>query len=58
MFPSGKTHTYTYSTSGNEDIKHNLLSVTDGRRNDSNDPTYQDGPFLELEYDTAPVSPR
>lgn len=46
-FPDGKTVSYTYST-GFEDprLNHNLLTITDGRRNDPSDPTFGEGPFL------------
>ncbi len=46
-FPNGKTITYTYSTSFADDrLNHNLLTITDGRRNNSNDPTFGEGPYL------------
>ena len=31
--------------------KHNLLTITDGRRNDPSDPTHGDGPFVVNTYD-------
>ncbi len=31
--------------------RHNLLTITDGRRNDPGDPTYGDGPFVINTYD-------
>lgn len=46
-FPNGKTTSYTYTTGfSDERLNHNLLSITDGRRNDPNDPTFGDGPYL------------
>lgn len=46
-FPDGKTTTYTYSTGFSDDrLNHNLLTITDGRRNDPNDPTFQESPYL------------
>ncbi len=53
-FPNGKTVTYTYSTGFADDqLNHNLLTVTDGRRNDPNDPTFGAGPYLVNIYSTA-----
>ena len=50
-FPKGKFVTYTYSTGfADERLNHNLLTITDGRRNDSNDPTFGDGPYLRNVY--------
>ncbi len=46
-FPNGKTTTYTYSKGfADERLNHNLLTITDGRRNDPNDPTFGAGPYL------------
>ena len=53
-FPSGKTVSYTYSTGfADERLNHNLLTVTDGRRNDPSDPTYGSGPYLINVYSTV-----
>lgn len=53
-FPAGKTTTYTYTTGFADDrLNHNLLTVTDGRRNDPNDPTVGTGPYLTNVYSTA-----
>jgi len=53
-FPDGKTVTYTYSTGfADERLNHNLLTATDRRRNDSNDPTFGDGPYLTNIYATT-----
>ncbi|MCH6258917.1 DUF6531 domain-containing protein [Puniceicoccaceae bacterium K14] len=50
-FLDGKTTTYTYSEGKrNERLNGNLLSITDGRRNDPNDSTFGDGPYLINEY--------
>ena len=50
-FPNGKTTTYTYTTGFTDDrLNHNLLTITDGRRNDQNDPTFGEGPYLENTY--------
>ena len=50
-FPDGKTTTYTYSTGFADDrLNHNLLTVTDGRRNDPNDATFGSGPFVVNVY--------
>ena len=43
-FPNGKTTTFTY------DGRSRLLTATDGRRNDPNDPTFGAGPFLVNRY--------
>ncbi len=53
-FPNGKTVSYTYSK-GNADerLNHNLLTITDGRRNDPSDPTYQQSPYLVNVYSAA-----
>lgn len=46
-FPDGRRTTYTYSTGfADERLNHNLLTITDPRRNDPNDPTYAMGPYL------------
>ncbi len=53
-FPDGKTITYTYSTGfADERLNHNLLTITDGRRNDPSDPTHGDGPYLVNVYSPA-----
>lgn len=53
-FPDGKTTTYTYSTGFADDrLNHNLLTITDGRRSDSNDPTFGEGPYLVNQYSTT-----
>lgn len=53
-FPQGKTTTYTYSTGFADDrLNHNLLSITDGRRNDPGDPTFGDGPYVVNIYSGA-----
>ena len=50
-FPNGKTTSYTYSTGfRDEQLNHNLLTITDGRRNDLNDPTFGEGPYLVNVY--------
>lgn len=50
-FPNGKTTTYTYSAGfADERLNHNLLTITDGRRNDPNDPTFGQGPYLTNVY--------
>jgi YD repeat-containing protein len=47
-FPNGKTISYTYSTGrSDERANHNLLTITDGRRNDPNDPTFGQGPLFK-----------
>ncbi|HAB19182.1 MAG TPA: hypothetical protein DCE44_22425 [Verrucomicrobiales bacterium] len=52
-FPNGKTTTYTYSTGhGDDRLNHNLLTVTDGRRNDLADSTFGQGPFVTNVYST------
>ena len=50
-FPNGKKTSYTYS-SGFEDkrLNGNLQTITDGRRNDPNDPTFGAGPYLRNHY--------
>ena len=46
-FPNGKTTTYTYTTGFTDDqLNSNLLTITDGRRNDPNDSTFGDNPYL------------
>jgi RHS repeat-associated protein len=53
-FPRGKTTTYTYSTGfADERLNHNLLTITDGRRNDPQDPTFGQGPYLVNVYSPA-----
>ena len=53
-FPDGKTTSYTYSEGfADERLNHNLLTITDGRRNDPRDPTFGDGPYLVNEYATT-----
>lgn len=53
-FPEGKTTTYTYTTGfADERLNHNLLTITDGRRNDPNDPTFGGGPWLVNVYTPA-----
>lgn len=50
-FPDGKRRSYTYSKGFADDrLNHNLLTITDGRRNDPNDPTFGEGPYLENVY--------
>jgi YD repeat-containing protein len=50
-FPIGKQVSYTYTTGfDDERLNHNLLTMTDGRRNDPNDPTFGEGPFLRNQY--------
>ena len=50
-FPNGKTTTYTYTTGFRDDeLNHNLLTITDGRRNDPSDPTFEIGPYVKNEY--------
>jgi RHS repeat-associated protein len=50
-FPNGKTISYTYSTGrSDERLNHNLLTITDGRRNDPNDPTFGQGAYLKNFY--------
>lgn len=50
-FPNGKTVSYTYTT-GFEDarLNGNLVTITDGRRNDRNDGTFGMGPYLRNQY--------
>ncbi len=53
-FPAGKTTTYTYSTGFADDrLNHNLLTITDGRRNDPGDATHGSGPYLVNVYAPA-----
>ncbi|NKB23502.1 MAG: hypothetical protein GKR87_03800 [Kiritimatiellae bacterium] len=53
-FPNGKTITYTYTTGFSDDrLNHNLLTMTDGRRNNPSDPTFNDGPYLVNVYSTT-----
>ncbi len=55
-FASGKTWTYTYSTDFvDERLNHNLLTITDGRRNDPLDLTYDpiSGHYLVNTYAAA-----
>ena len=53
-FPNGKTTTYTYSTGfADERLNGNLLTITDGRRNDPNDPTLGQGPYVRNIYAAA-----
>jgi len=50
-FPDGKTTSYTYSTGFADDrLNHNLLTITDGRRNDPNDPTFGQGLYVVNTY--------
>lgn len=50
-FPNGTKVVYTYSTGyADPRLNGNLLTVTDGRRNDPNDPTFGAGPFLRNVY--------
>lgn len=52
-FPDGKRTSYTYSTGhADERLNHNLLTVTDGRRNDPRDPTFGLGPYVSNVYAT------
>ncbi|MCP5524751.1 MAG: DUF2778 domain-containing protein [Verrucomicrobiales bacterium] len=52
-FPNGKKTTYTYfGSTMTGKLDHNLLTITDGRRNDPDDPTYGSGPWLANEYST------
>jgi len=54
-FPNGKTTIYTYTRGFADDrLNHNLLTITDGRRNDPSDPTFGQGPYLVNVY--APVT--
>ncbi len=56
-FPSGKTISYTYTKGfSDERLNHNLLTITDGRRNDPDDSTFGDGPFVVNSY-TATQDP-
>jgi YD repeat-containing protein len=53
-FPEGKTTTYTYSKGlADENLNHNLLTITDPRRNDPRDPAYGEGPYVENVYATT-----
>jgi RHS repeat-associated protein len=53
-FPDGKTRTYTYSQGHTEEsLNHNLLTVTDGRRNDATDPTFGEGPYVINSYSST-----
>ncbi len=53
-FPNGKTRSYTYSSGfRDERLNHNLISITDGRRNDPNDPTFGEGSYLQNTYSTV-----
>ena len=58
-FPQGITWTYTYSDGfADARLNHNLLTITDGRRNDPNDPTYDpNNPYLVNVYETDPNDP-
>ncbi|MGE3310769.1 MAG: RHS repeat-associated core domain-containing protein [Limisphaerales bacterium] len=50
-FPNGKKRSYTYTTGDADDrLNHNLLTITDGRRNDPGDPTFGRGPYLVNHY--------
>ncbi len=50
-FPQGRAVTYTYSKGhADRELNHNLLTITDGRRNDPNDPTFGHGPWLTNVY--------
>jgi RHS repeat-associated protein len=60
-FPDGKTTTYTYTRDFADDrLNHNLLTITDGRRNDPADPTFGAGPYLVNVYSptTDPDDPQ
>ena len=53
-FPEGKTTRFTYTTGFNDDqLNHNLLTITDGRRNDSNDDTFGQGPYVVNVYSSS-----
>ncbi len=53
-FPMGKRVSYTYSTGFDDPrLNSNLLTITDGRRNDPNDPTFGEGPYLRNVYAEA-----
>jgi len=53
-FPQGKTRTYTYTTGfADERLNSNILSITDGRRNDPNDSTFGVGPYLVNLYSST-----
>ena len=46
-FPNGKKRTYTYTKGfSDERLNHNLLTITDGRRNDPGDATFGEGPYV------------
>ncbi|MEM7002647.1 MAG: DUF6531 domain-containing protein, partial [Pseudomonadota bacterium] len=50
-FPNGKTTSYTYTTGfADPRLNSNILTVTDGRRNDPSDPTFGEGPYLVNVY--------
>ncbi len=50
-FENGKTVSYTYSVGlSDPSLNHNLLTITDGRRNDPLDPTFGTGPYLVNVY--------
>lgn len=50
-FPNGKITSYTYSKGfADERLNHNLLTITDGRRNEPTDPTHGAGPILTNVY--------
>ncbi len=50
-YRKGKTWTYTYTKGFADDrLNHNLLTITDGRRNHPTDPTYGDGAYLTNVY--------
>jgi RHS repeat-associated protein len=55
-FPNGKTTIYTYqkeSAQVPDRLWGNLLTITDARRNDPNDATFGDGPWLVNTYDAS-----
>jgi YD repeat-containing protein len=54
-FPDGKRTTYTYIVDPGPrgGLRDNLLTLTDGRRNDPSDPTYGQGPYLVNQYSPA-----
>ena len=53
-FLMGKTTSYTYTTGfSDERLNHNVLTITDGRRNDPNDPSFGAIPYLVNEYATT-----
>lgn len=50
-FPNGQTISYTYTTGFDDDrLNSNLLTITDARRNDPNDPTFGAGPSVVNVY--------